>query len=244
MRLPVVSSGSPQQRPRNVEEVQKLVQTQHALPLRLQHFMGSHWKPVAIVLAMLALFGVSFRTLWYSRQLQPLGLKPGSLIMIASTDNATQERQFDGMTSVLRADFGQSSRFNLWDEQRLGGVLRAMRRDPQTKPDAKQWREIAFRENVPLLVFSTLSKLGDGYSFSIRCEQIGNSPDSPVQSWEDTETAMGPAELFEAVRKVATRVRLRAGEDATEISATNRLPQDITSPSWEALELYRSRSSR
>ena len=120
----------------------------------------------------------------------------------------------------------------------LGEVLRAMRWDPRTKPEAQQWREMAFREKAPLLVFSTLSKLADGYSFSIHCEQIGNSPESPVQSWDDTETAMGPAELFEAVRKVATRVRLRAGEDAAEISATNLLPQDITSSRWEALELY------
>ena len=34
----------PKQRPRNVEEVQKLVQSRHVLPLRLRHFAGSHWK--------------------------------------------------------------------------------------------------------------------------------------------------------------------------------------------------------
>ena len=158
--------------------------------------------------------------------------------MIASADNATHDSRFDGITPVLRADFGQSARFNVWDQQRLGEVLRAMRLDPQTKPAAKQWREIAFRENAPLLVFSTLSRLGDGYSFSMVCEQIANSPDSPVQSWEETENASGPTELFEAIRNVATRVRSKAGENATEISATNRLPQDITSSSWEALEDY------
>ena len=190
----------PEQRPRSVEHVQKLVQSQHVLPLRLRHFTGSNWKTLAIVLAVLALFGVSLRSLWYSRQLQPLGLKPGSVIMIASADNATRESQFDGITSVLRADFGQSARFNLWDEQRLGAVRRAMRLDPHSKPDARQWREIAFREKAPLLVFSTLSRLGDGFSFSIRCEQIAGSPD-PVQSWEETETASGPAELFEAFTK-------------------------------------------
>ena len=74
----------PKQRPRNVEEVQKLVQAQHVLPLQLRHFADSNWKTLAIVLAVLALFGVSIRSLWYSRQQQPLGLKPGSVIMIAS----------------------------------------------------------------------------------------------------------------------------------------------------------------
>ena len=90
--------------------------------------------------------------------------------------------QFDGITPVLRADFGQSARFNVWDQRRFGEVLRAMRLDPQTKPNAKQWREMAFRENVPLLVFSTVSKLGDGYRFSIRCEVDRQlTPDTPVE---------------------------------------------------------------
>ena len=228
----------PQQRPRTVEDVQKLARTPHVLPLRLRHFVGSNRKTLTIVLAVLALFAVGLRSLWYSRQVQPLGLKPGSMIMVAFTDNATHESRFDGITSVLRADFGQSARFNVWDQQRFSQVVRAMRRDPGDKPDARQWREMALREKAPLLIFSTLSKLGDSYSFSIRCEQIAVSPDSPVQSWEDTETAYGPAELFEAVGKVATRIRTRAGENATEIAANNRLPQDITSSKWEALELF------
>lgn len=228
----------PLQRPRSVEEVQKLVQSQHVVPLRLRHFVASQRKTFAIVLGVLALLAVSFRSLWYARQFQPLGLKPGSLIMVAATNNATQESQFDGITSVLLEDFGQSSRFNVWNSQRMGQVLTAMRLDPHTKPEGKQWREIAFRENVPLLVFSSLTRLGDGYSFSISCEQIAGSPDSPVQSWEVTETASGPIQLFEAVHRAANRVRTIAGENATEISAANLLPQDITSSSWEALEVY------
>ena len=73
-----------------------------------------------MVLVVLALFGTSLRYLWYSREEKPLGLTPGSVIMIAATDNATRESQFDGITTFLRSDFGQSSRFNVWDEQRLG----------------------------------------------------------------------------------------------------------------------------
>jgi serine/threonine protein kinase/tetratricopeptide (TPR) repeat protein len=229
----------PARRPRSVQEVQKLVQSQHILPVQLQRFISSYWKAAAIVLVVLALFGASIRSLWYSRQLRPLGLKPGAVIMIVPTDNATHESQFDGVTSVLRAEFGQSSHFNLWDERRFGEVLRGMRLDPQTKPATKQWREMAFRENVSLLVFSTVSKLGDGYKFSIRCELIGKTtPESPVDFREDTETALGPAGLFEAIHHAVTSMRIAAGESDTERAATNRLPQDITSPSWEALELF------
>jgi tetratricopeptide (TPR) repeat protein len=231
----------PKQRPRSVEEIQKLVQTQHILPLRLRHFAGAHWKALTIVLVVLALLGVSYRTLWYPRQvqLQPLAVKPGAMIMVAFTDNATHESQFDGITTVLRAEFGQSSHFNLWDHSRFGEVLRGMRLDPQTKPSVPQWREMAFRENARLLVFSTVSKLGDGYRFSTRCEVIGKTtPETPVDAREVTEAALGPIGLFEAIHNAVTSVRIVAGEGDTERATNNRLPQDITSSNWEALELY------
>jgi len=230
----------PKKRPRNVEDVQGLVQTRHILPLRLRHFAGSNWKPLAIVLVVLALFGVSLRSLWYSRQqLEPLAVRPGAMIMVAFTDNATHEPQFDGTTTVLRETFGQSAHFNLWNESRLGEVLRGMRLDPQTRPSVQQWREMAFREHVPLLVFSTVSKLGDSYKFSIRCEVIGKeNPETPVDVREATQTALGPIGLFEAIHNAVTSVRIAAGEGDTERAANNRLPQDITSSNWEALELY------
>jgi tetratricopeptide (TPR) repeat protein len=159
--------------------------------------------------------------------------------MVAFTDNGTHEDQFDGITPVLRAEFGQSSHFNLWDQSHFAGVLRGMRLDPRTKPSVQQWREMAFRENVPLLVFSTLSKLGDSYRFSIRCEVIGNTtPETPLDAREVTQDASGPVGLFEAIHAAVTSVRTAAGEGDTERAATNRLPQDITSSNWEALKLY------
>ena len=228
----------PVRRPRRVEDVQRLVEKHHVLPVRMTQFVGSHGKMLATVLVVLALLGVSLRSLEYTREERALRLSPGAAIMVAFTDNATREPHFDGVTSALRADFRQSSRFNLWDDQRMGEVLRAMRLDANTKPDVGQWREMAVREKVPLLVFSTVNKLGDTYMFSIRAEQMGDNPASPVAEWAVTETALGPAELFAALHKAADSVRAEAGENAAEISANNRLPQDITSSDWEALQLF------
>ena len=229
----------PKERPQSVEEVQRLVRTQHIIPLQLRHFAAANWKRVGIVLVVLALFAVSIRSLGYSREKQQPGLKPGSVIMIAFADNATQDSQFDGLTSAIRADFRQSTRFNVWDQKQLfGSVSRGMRLDPSQRPTVKQWREIAAREDAPLLVFSTLSKLGDGYVFLIRCEQIAGSPESAFQRWQDNETASGPSDVFEAVQRAVARVREMAGENAKEISATNRSLRDITSSNWDALKLF------
>lgn len=165
-------------------------------------------------------------------------LNPGSLIMVASTIDATGENRFDGITSVLWADLGQSSRFNTWDSQRLGEVLRSMRRDTLSYPEPKDWREIAFREKADLLVFSTVSRLGDGYTLAIRAEKMGQKPQSSLQSWENSWQTTGADGLFDAEHKAAQWIRSKAGESDLSVSANNRVPQAITSSSWEALELY------
>jgi tRNA A-37 threonylcarbamoyl transferase component Bud32/tetratricopeptide (TPR) repeat protein len=233
----------PEQRPRDVEEVRKLVHSNRVVPIKLRHFAGSRRRLIVvaaavIVLAVLALFAMNPRSLWYPREKRPEGLKPGSVIMIAFADNTTLDSRFDGMTSVLREDFAQSARFNVWNQQRFTQVAQAMRRDPNVVPDAKQWREIAAREGVPLLVFSSLAKVSDGYVFTVRCEQIGASPDTAFQAWQDTESASGPQGVFDAIHKATMRVRELAGENAEEISVHNRMPQDITSSSWRAIGFY------
>lgn len=230
----------PSRRPAQAQQVQELVtRRRRVLFADLGNLARNRWIRVSAAAAiLLALVALGFRYL--SR---PAGLQPGSLIMVASTINATGEPRFDGMTSLLRADLEQSSQFNVWDGQRLGAVLSSMRHDPQSKPEPKEWREIAFREKAPLLVFSTVTRLGDGYTLSIRGEEIGSAPQPPVQSWEQTFSTTGPDGLFEAAHKAATWIRSTAGEKAADLSANNRLPQDITTNSWEALQLYdRARS--
>jgi serine/threonine protein kinase/tetratricopeptide (TPR) repeat protein len=166
------------------------------------------------------------------------GLDEGSKIMMAPTINASGEQRFDGVTTVLRASLHQSARFRLWDNNRLNSVLRSMRRTPQDELTARDWREVAFRDDVHFLVFSTLSKIGGGYALAVRCEQIGASPDPPMRYWDHTITASGPTGLFDAIHEAASWMRRTAGETESELSAHNRLPQDITSSSWEALELF------
>src|SRR5262249_4012867 len=106
------------------------------------------------------------------------------------------------------------------------------------KASTGELAEIAFRDRANFLVFSTISRVGAAYALSIHCELIGAAPDPPIRVWDQTFTANGPDGLFEAVHGAATWIRTTAGESTTEISEHNRLPQDITSSNWEALELF------
>jgi tetratricopeptide (TPR) repeat protein len=223
----------PSRRPASAKEAQELL-TQRRSRFRSAagNVIRSRWLKISVATAILvALVVLGFR------YLRRPGLQPGSLIMVAATINSTGEPKFDGITYALRADLGQSSDFNIWDNQRLGEVSRSMRRDVTSPPQAKEWREIALREKAPLLVFSTLSRVGDGYSLAIHGEQIGRAPE-PTQHWDQSFNATGPAGLFDAVHDAATWIRTTAGEKAADLSANNREPQEITTNNWEALQLY------
>ncbi|MCU1338442.1 MAG: serine/threonine protein kinase [Bryobacterales bacterium] len=229
----------PAKRPARSQSVQDLVARKRGPRFRLfpASIRRSTLEAAAVLAIVLALVILGFR---YLRQKE---FRAGSLIMIASTVNETGEGRFDGVTPLLRADLEQSSHFNVWNNQRLGDVLRQMRKDPQSNPTAKEWREVAFRESAPLLVFTTLGRLGDSYTVSIRCEQIGSSPEQPIDNWQHQESSSGPDGLFEAVHEATKWIRTKAGESEVELSANNRLPQNITSSKWDALELFQQAQS-
>ena len=57
-------------------------------------------------------------------------------------------------------------------------------------------------------------------------------------SWEHSWQATGPDGLFDAEHEAAKWIREKAGETGASLAANNRIPQSITSSSWDALELY------
>jgi eukaryotic-like serine/threonine-protein kinase len=227
----------PARRPARAQDVQELLTRKSGryiggLRGGLRNLSGRRFVRLILATALLLALAVTA-----FRYLSRTGLDPGSLIMVASTIDATGQNKFDGITSVLRADLEQSTHFNVWDNQRLGEALRSMRRETLSKPEPKDWREIAAREHADLLVFSTVSPLGDGYTLSIRAEQMGRGPvslRSSERSWQTT----GADGLFDAEHEAAKWIRTKAGESDASLAANNRVPQSITSSSWEALELY------
>src|SRR6185295_4784543 len=123
----------------------------------------------ACLLVIVALF-------FYISHRQNRDIAPGSTIVVTPTVNSSGDAGFRGLPVALEASLDQSSRFRLWDSAQLSSIVLSMRHDPAAELTAKDWREIAFRTQAHLLVFSTLSRLGNGYALSIHCEQIGAVP--------------------------------------------------------------------
>lgn len=166
------------------------------------------------------------------------GFPPGTAMMFTPLVNFTGESQLDGLTDVLRQQVGQSARLRLWDSNRISQVLLRMRRNPGSPLDTRTWREIAVREDVGLVVFSTLTRLGDEYVLGVQVQETGANPGQPEREWDHSEQAGTKASLFDAVRRTGLWVRTLAGESRRELRARDQAPQEVTTASWDALDLF------
>ena len=127
------------------------------------------WVAAALALVTLSVPAIRF----YRRE--PT-LRQGAQIVVTPTANSTRRTQPGRRNRNPTQPIEPSLQVvNLWPMERLPQVLHAMgRADTPLLP--ADWREAAMRENVPLVVFSNLTKLGDAYSFDLRAEAIGSGP--------------------------------------------------------------------
>ncbi len=175
---------------------------------------------------------------WIVSRLRYQEIDSGARLMMTPTLNATGEPRFDGAHAVIRSDLAQTTRFTLWDERRLNEVLLSMKHAPDDVMQGASWREVGLREGVAAVLFSTFAKVGDGYAITFRMEQLGESPQQPVRTWEKTWSASGENTVFEAAHEGVQWLRETAGESLREISAHNLTPERITSSDWSAVQAY------
>jgi tetratricopeptide (TPR) repeat protein/predicted Ser/Thr protein kinase len=175
---------------------------------------------------------------WAWNRTERLGLGAGSTLLVAETVNATGDRQLDGLTTVLRSQLGQSSFVNLYELKRVSGVLTRMGLPANQPLTPETAREVAWRESVPAVVFSTVSRLGSEYALSVQLERTGARPQSPRKKLTRVFSARDKNLLPSAADEASHWIRENAGESAGEIAQRDRLPQDATTPSWEALAFF------
>jgi serine/threonine protein kinase/Flp pilus assembly protein TadD len=138
----------------------------------------------------------------------------------------------------IRASLQQSNRLTLWDNRRVRDVWGRMNRQDPPSPSTRDWREIALRESVPFVLFPSVSQVGDGTSLSFRLEQLRNNADSAAQAWQKSFEAVDKEHLFAAIEAGNRWIRDLVGESARDIDNSSAKPQDVTTPSWDALKEF------
>jgi eukaryotic-like serine/threonine-protein kinase len=156
-------------------------------------------------------------------------------ILIADPENLTGQEFFDktlreGLTIALQ----QSRYLNVFPQARLFESLSRMKRKDVTHVDEALGREICQRENVQVLLASSIRGSGGRFQITVRALE----PASDDLLFAESEQFTRKEELFDRVDVLARRVRKDLGESLTAIK-DNSLPlAQVTTRSLEALQLY------
>ena len=189
---------------------------------------------MVVAVAAMALFLLGLR-LYRREDAAPVD---ASRILLTDMVNATQERELDGGTEILRSQLAQSPQFELIEADRVSAQRTRMRRDQTSVLPPEAAREIAMREGATLVAYSTLTRLGQDYVLSVRLEQVGSHPSLVTGTWTHTSTAPAKRTLFEAMREAAVWIRRTSGEVPATLANQDRAPSDTTTSSWDALRLF------
>ena len=188
---------------------------------------------VVVLLALLA--GI----LRFNRWASPNAKVPdGGRLLMIDIANETRDPELAAATELLRTQLSQSAHMNLVDPSRVREVLKRMARPEGGNVEPRVAREVALRNGTPLVLFGTVSRLAEDYKLDLKLEKLGADPAHPEGSWRFSETAASKKDFFETVRRGGNWVRRLSGEPQTQVEATSRRPEDVTTENWEALKLY------
>lgn len=201
-------------------------------------------KWVATILAVVSFFVLIYR-FYLTRE--ESRVEPGALIYFAEVANRTGETALDNVNELMKASLAQSARISLLDQSRVGGILQEMTKAPSGDLDQPTAREVAMRAGAVRLVFASLSKSSGKYKLDVEIQQPDNSPLRYRHHWTETwmwrsegKTSSGSIapELLQNIRDASGWIRSKVGESAYDISRLDNPPEDVTTPSWDALSEY------
>ena len=156
-------------------------------------------------------------------------------LLIADPENLTEQEFFDktlreGLTIALQ----QSRYLNVFPQARIFETLFRMKRKDVAHVDEVLGREICQRENVQVLLASSIRNSGGRFQITVRALE----PATGDLLFAESEQFTRKEELFDRVDLLARRVRTDLGESLTGIN-DNSLPlAKVTTRSLEALQLY------
>jgi eukaryotic-like serine/threonine-protein kinase len=168
---------------------------------------------------------------------QDAKLPEGAEALLSPIVNSTGEPRFDGITELFRSQLSQSVHLNLMDRDEVTSTLKQMGQSEQAANPAII-QEVAWRANAALWISGTLQRIGTDYALSIGFETRGSQPNAPQSKQLKSFPATDDGSLMRSVRDASTWIRAQVGESASNIASFDRLPADVTTPSWEALALY------
>jgi len=183
----------------------------------------------AALLVLLAAGGIYYRL----RQTKVLSEK--DTIVLADFNNTTGDPVFDGtLRQGLASQLEQSPFLSFVSDQRIAQTLALMSQPKDARLTPEFARQVGQRIGSAASIEGSISMLGSEYVVGLRAV---NCRTGDLLAQEQV-TANGKEQVLKALGPAASSLRQKLGESLASIQKYDALPEDVTTPSLEALQAY------
>ncbi|MGO9539737.1 MAG: winged helix-turn-helix domain-containing protein [Terriglobales bacterium] len=194
---------------------------------------SSRWWPwvgvSAIVLAAV------FAAAWYLSSHQAPKLTEKDTVVIADFANSTGDPVFDGaLRQGLSAQLEQSPFLNLLSDRRAAQTLALMGQPKDARLTHEVAQEVCQRTAGAAVLDGSIAQVGASYLLTLRALDCSNGEALASAEAE----ASDKNHVLDSLGGVASAIRGKLGESLASVQKYDVRPEDVTTPSLEALKAY------
>ncbi|MGB7585327.1 MAG: winged helix-turn-helix domain-containing protein [Terriglobales bacterium] len=188
------------------------------------------WLAVGAVLtALLIALGV------YWRLQRTAKLTERDTIVLADFDNKTGDPVFDGtLRQGLSAQLEQSPFLNLLSDQRTRQTLALMAKPTDARLTHELAREVCQRTASTAVLDGSIAQIGANYLLTLKAINCSTGESLASAAAE----ASDKNHVLDALGKMASDTRGRLGESLASVQKYDVAPENVTTPSLDALKAY------
>ncbi len=172
---------------------------------------------------------------WYWRSRPGRGLTEQSSIVIADFANSTGDPVFDGtLRQGLSSQLEQSPFLNLLSDRRIAQTLSLMSQPKDARLTGELAQQVCQRTGSAAVLDGTIAQVGTRYLLTLKAINCANG-----ESLASTGAQAGDKNhVLDALGKVASEIRGELGESLVSVQKYDSPPENVTTPSLEALQSY------
>jgi tetratricopeptide (TPR) repeat protein len=156
-------------------------------------------------------------------------------IVLADFTNTTGDPVFDGtLRQGLSAQLEQSPFLSLISDERIAQTLALMSQPKDARLTQELAREVCQRTAGAATIEGSIASLGSQYVLGLNAVNCHNGD---VLAQEQV-TTNGREQVLKALGNAATKLREKLGESLASVQKYDVAPEDVTTPSLEALQAY------
>jgi serine/threonine protein kinase len=192
---------------------------------------ATRWR-LATAAALLVILVVAGSYLYFHR---PRRLSDKDTVVLADFANTTGDTVFDdALRQGLSAQLEQSPFLSLLSDERIAQTLSLMSQPKDARLRPKLAREVCQRTASAAVLDGSIAQIGTQYLLNLKAINCANG--ETLASAE--AQASDKNHVLDALGKVASDIRTRLGESLSSVQKFDAPPENVTTPSLEALKAY------